>query len=62
MVFCHFEVGDAVAEQAGDSVIALEDRNCVAHASELLSGSKDGERVVFAGASEMRKDGMAAGY
>ena len=52
VVFFHFEVGDAVAEQAADSVIALENRNCVAHPSELLSGSKtcwptadDGDRL-----------------
>jgi len=31
-------------------------------AIELLSGALQGEPVIFAGASEMRKDGMAAGY
>ena len=48
----HLEVGDAVAEQAADPVVALEDRDGVPGAGELLgagqaggAGADDGHRL-----------------
>jgi hypothetical protein len=49
----HLEVGDAVAQQAADAVVALEDRDGVARARQLLGGGESGRT----GADD--RDGLA---
>ena len=49
----HLEVGDAVAQQAADAVVALEDRDGVAGAGQLLRGGQAG------GAGADDGDGLA---
>ena len=51
----------AELEARGHSIYAAPNSGGY-QAIELRSGSKLGSRVIFAGASEMRKDGMAAGF
>jgi hypothetical protein len=42
VLLLHLEVGDAVAQQAADAVVALEDRDGVTRAGELLRGREPG--------------------
>jgi hypothetical protein len=40
MLLLHLEIGDSVAEKAADSIVLLENSDCVTGAGELLSGSQ----------------------
>ena len=42
VLLLHLEVGDAVAQQAADAVVALVDRDGVPGAGELLGGGEAG--------------------
>ena len=42
LLFFHLEVGDAVAQQAADLVVALVHGHGVAHAGQLLGGGEPG--------------------
>ena len=53
VLLLHLEVGDAVAQQAADAVVALEHRDGVAGARELLRGREAG------GAGADDGDGLA---
>ena len=57
VVLLHLEVRDAVAQQAADAVVALEDGDCVARARQLLgrreargARADDGDRLAQSGA------------
>ena len=41
-MFLHFEIGDAVAQQAAEAVVLFEDRDGVAGARQLLSRGQAG--------------------